>query len=211
MTVSRKVYLTRRHHHFHRNGVMNPQKTNPGKTKRDQKKEQQRKARNRWIVTAFVLSFVITAVISVAAGEVSENASVFAAIPLLLFFIFLGIFFDVVGLAVATADPAPFHSMAARRLRAGKKGVWLISNSARVSSFCNDIVGDICGVVSGATGTAIAARLFVGSGAFWLTLCLTSLIAALTVGCKAIGKEIALRHSGAIVTFAANVLCGFRR
>ncbi len=190
---------------------MNPQKTKPVKSKRDQKKEQQRKARIRWIITAFLLSFVITAVISVAAGEVSEHASVFAAIPLLLFFIFLGIFFDVIGLAVATADPAPFHSMAARRIRAGKKGVWLIHNSARVTSFCNDIVGDICGVVSGATGTAIATRLFVGGGAFWLTLCLTSLIAALTVGCKAIGKEIALRHSGAIVMFAARVLCGFRR
>lgn len=193
---------------------MNPHKKEPVKkelTKREQKKEQKKKARIRWICTAFLLSFVITAVISVAVGEVAENANIFTAIPLLLFFIFLGILFDTVGLAVATADPAPFHSMAARRLRAGRKGVWLTSNSAKVSSFCNDIVGDICGVVSGATGSAIAARLFIGAGAFWMTLCLTSLIAALTVGCKAIGKEIALKHSNAIVLFVAKLLCGFRK
>lgn len=181
--------------------------------KKEQKKKHHHRKRGRiqWIVTAFLLSFVITAIISVAAGEVSENASIFASIPLLLFFIFLGIVFDVIGLSVATADPSPFNSMAARKLRAGKKGVWLISNSAKVSSFCNDIVGDICGVVSGATGTAIAAKLFVGAGAFWLTLCLTSLIAALTVGCKAIGKEIALKHGDAIVLFVTRLLCGFRK
>ena len=193
---------------------MNPHKKESDKKerpKRDQKKEQRKKARIRWICTAFLLSFLITAVISVAVGEVSENANIFAAIPMLLFFIFLGILFDVIGLAVATADPAQFHSMAAQRLRAGKKGVWLTNNSAKVSSFCNDIVGDICGVVSGATGTAIAARLFIGAGAFWMTLCLTSLIAALTVGCKAIGKELALKHSNAIVLFVARLLCGFRR
>ncbi len=179
--------------------------------KKIQKKDLKKKARIRWIVTAFLLSFLITAVISVAAGEVSENASIFASIPLLLFFILIGIVFDVIGLSVATADPSPFNSMAARKLRTGKKGVWLISNSAKVSSFCNDIVGDICGVVSGATGSAIAARLFVGAGAFWLTLCLTSLIAALTVGCKAIGKEIALKHGDTIVLIVAKILCGFRK
>ncbi len=179
--------------------------------KKTQKKDLKKRAKNRWIVTAFLLSFVITAIISVAAGEVAESASILASIPLLLFFIFLGILFDIIGLAVATADPSPFNSMAARRLRTGKKGIWLISNSAKVSSFCNDIVGDICGVVSGATGTAIAARLFIGGGAFWLTLCLTSLIAAMTVGCKAIGKEIALQHSNTIVLIVAKVLCGFRK
>ena len=178
--------------------------------KRTQKKSQ-KKGSVRWICMAFLLSFLITAVISVAAGEVSENASIFAAIPLLLFFIFLGILFDTIGLAVATAGDAQFHSMSSQRLRAGKKGVWLTKNSAKVSSFCNDIVGDICGVVSGATGSAIAARLFIGGGAFWLTLCLTSLIAALTVGGKAIGKELALKHSNAIVLFVAKLLCGFRR
>lgn len=178
---------------------------------RKKKTDHRKRARIRWIVTAFLLSFFITAIISVAAGEVAENASILTSIPLLLLFIFAGILFDIIGLAVATADPSPFNSMAARRLRAGKKGVWLISNSAKVSSFCNDIVGDICGVVSGATGTAIAAKLFVGNGAFWLTLCLTSLIAALTVGFKAIGKEIALNHGDSIVLFVARLLCFFRK
>jgi hypothetical protein len=60
--------------------------------------------------------------------------------------------------------------MASRRMETGKKAVWLISNAEKVGSFCNDLVGDICGVMSGATGAAIAARLFDGlHGDVWLT------------------------------------------
>ena len=145
------------------------------------KKDAKKKSRVKWVIIAFSLSFVISAVFSVAMGEVTANANILVAVLLLLFFIALGILFDVIGLAVATADASPFHSMAARRLRAGKKGVWLVANSDKVSSVCNDIVGDICGVVTGAAGAAIVAKLF-ADGAIWYSLAVTSLISALTVG-----------------------------
>ena len=35
----------------------------------------------------------------------------------------------------------------------------MLRNASRVSSVCNDVVGDICGIVSGATGAVIVARL----------------------------------------------------
>ncbi len=174
------------------------------------KKDTKKKSRVKWVATAFLLSFVISAVFSVAMGEVTANANVLIAILLLLFFIVLGIAFDAVGLAVATADPSAFHSMAARKLRAGKKGVWLINNSDRVSSICNDIVGDICGVVTGAAGAAIIAKLF-ADGAFWMSLAMTALISALTVGGKAACKHFSMSHSTSIVMFVAKALCFFRK
>ena len=174
------------------------------------KKDTKKKSRVKWVATAFLLSFVISAVFSVAMGEVTAKADVVIAILLLLFFIALGIAFDIIGLAVATADPSAFHSMAAQRLRAGKKGVWLINNSDRVSSICNDIVGDICGVVTGAAGAAIVAKLFAG-GAFWASLSVTALISALTVGGKAACKHFAMQNSTSIVMFVAKSMCFYRK
>ena len=185
-------------------------KTNESGKEPPSKKDAKKKSRVKWVVTAFLLSFVISAVFSVAMGEVTANASIIVAILLLLFFIALGILFDVVGLAVATADASPFHSMAARRLRAGKKGVWLIANSDKVSSVCNDIVGDICGVVTGAAGAAIVAKLF-ADGAMWYSLAVTSLISALTVGGKAACKNFAMQHSEGIVMVVAKSMCLFRK
>ncbi|MBQ5792020.1 MAG: DUF21 domain-containing protein [Clostridia bacterium] len=185
-------------------------KTNESGKEPPSKKDAKKKSRVKWVVTAFLLSFVISAVFSVAMGEVTANASIIVAILLLLFFIALGILFDLVGLAVATADASPFHSMAARRLRAGKKGVWLIANSDKVSSVCNDIVGDICGVVTGAAGAAIVAKLF-ADGAMWYSLAVTSLISALTVGGKAACKSFAMKHSDSIVMFVAKSMCFYRK
>ena len=148
--------------------------------------------------------------------QVLDLIPIFASALILVAIISMGILFDIVGLAVATADISPFNSMAARRLKTGQKAVWLINNAEKVSSFCNDIIGDIAGIVSGATGAAIAANLFPSEQfstetAFFLSLALTSLISAITVGGKAIGKSVAIKHSTNIVLFAAKLLCGFRK
>ena len=176
------------------------------------KKElKKRKSQKRWIITAFALSFSITAVLSLGSGEVVSSLSIYVAIPVLLLIVFIGIIFDIIGLSVAIADIKPFNSMATRRLNTGKKAVWLVLNAEKVSSFCCDLVGDIAGVLSGATGAAIAVKLFTDKGNVLLTIAMTSLIAATTVGFKAIGKLIAVKYSEKIVFYTARVLCGFKK
>lgn len=184
----------------------------PSPRSRDKKKKKNGKA--KWVVIAFTLSFFITAVLSAASDKVVDVMSLFAATAVLVAIIALGIVFDIIGLAVTTADISPFNSMAARRLKTGQKAVSLINNAEKVSSFCNDIVGDIAGVVSGATGAGIAVKLFSEMDtdvAFLLTLALTSLISAITVGGKAMGKSVAIKHSTGIVMFVAKLLTGFRK
>ena len=187
------------------------------RTNKKNEKKGKKKGNLQWVITAFLLSFFITMVLSAATSDqVLDLIPIFAAALMLIAIILLGIVFDVIGLAVATAEIGPFNSMAARKLKTGQKAVWLINNAEKVNSFCNDIIGDIAGIVSGATGAAIAGNLFFSGQystetAFFLTLSLTSLISALTIGGKAIGKTIALKHSTAIVQFVAKVLCGFRK
>ncbi len=184
------------------------------KNAKGKEKKSKKKSNTSWIVAAFLMSFFITAILSAASDKVVDALPLFIAAAVLIGIISLGIIFDIIGLAVATADISPFNSMAARRLKTGQKAVWLINNAEKVSSFCNDIVGDIAGVVSGATGAGIAIKLFAELDtdiAFLLTLALTSLISAVTVGGKAMGKSAAIKHSTKIVLFASKLLCGFRK
>ncbi|MBR6755050.1 MAG: hypothetical protein IKM22_03890 [Clostridia bacterium] len=181
---------------------------------RSKQKKTKKKGNTGWIVAAFSMSFVITAILSAASDKVVNALSVVVSAAVLVAIILLGIIFDIVGLAVATADISPFNSMAARKLKTGQKAVWLINNAEKVSSFCNDIVGDIAGVVSGATGAGIAIKLFSTMDAdiaFMLTLALTSLISAVTVGGKAMGKSFAIKYNTNIVLIAAKIICGFRK
>jgi CBS domain containing-hemolysin-like protein len=129
----------------------------------------------------------------------------------LLLFILLGILFDVIGVAVTAADPKPFHSMASHRERGAREALYLIRNAEKVSSFCNDVVGDICGIVSGSTAAVIVTRLqsSFSTRSILVSIAVTALISGLTIGGKAIGKKLALEKSTAVVYSAAKLLYVF--
>jgi len=131
-----------------------------------------------------------------------------------MFFILIGVVFDIVGVAVTKADIAPFNSMAARKVRGGKKAVELIKNADRVSSFCNDIIGDISGIVSGATATAIAIKIYAltsSTSEIWINLIICGAVSALTVSLKAIGKAAGLNYSKKIVLAVALIMSIFEK
>ena len=67
----------------------------------------------RWVVTVFLITLVISGIISLISDEVMARSGLLAAFAILLGIVFLGIIFDIIGMAVATASEKPFHSMAA--------------------------------------------------------------------------------------------------
>ena len=155
----------------------------------------------KWIITVTVLAFVISIVFSFFSEIITANASALIATIIILVFIGLGIIFDMVGIAITVADIKTFNSMATKRVRGAKLAVKLIKNNEKASSFCNDVIGDICGIVSGSAGVALA--LIIASklsiNAFIPTLIVTAIIAALTIGGKAIGKATAINKSTEIL------------
>ena len=172
------------------------------------KKEQQKKTR-RWVITIFLATIAISAAISLASDFVMGKSSMGVAFLILLMIVFIGILFAIVGMAVATADEKPFHAMASRKVRGAKECIMLLRNAERVSSICNDVVGDICGVVSGSASATIAAQVLANfelSFASIVPLVLSSLVAALTVGGKAVGKGIAVKGCTDIVYHAGQVI-----
>lgn len=183
-------------------------KTDPESIKREKRKN------IRWIVTIFVMTILISGTISLVSDEVMANSGILAAFCILLAIIFLGILFDIIGMAVATADEKPFHSMAARKVPGAHEAIRLLRNAERVSSICNDVVGDICGVVSGSASATIAALILSNVDLGWpkgISLAMSALVAGLTVGGKAIGKGIAVKSCTKIVHLVGRVIHSWNR
>ena len=164
-----------------------------------------RKERNktiRWVVTIFFVTIVISGTISFVSDEIMSTSGILTAFLILLAIIFIGIIFDVIGMAVASADEKPFHSMAARKVPGAQNAIRLLRNAERVSSICNDVVGDICGVVSGSASATIAAQILRHGDFSWpqiVSLGMSALCAGLTVGGKAVGKTFAVNSATEIV------------
>jgi len=183
-------------------------KTDPEAIKRERRKN------IRWVVTIFFATILISGTISLISDEVMAGSSVAVAFCILLAIIFLGILFDIIGMAVATADEKPFHSMASRKVPGAHEAIRLLRNAERVSSICNDVVGDICGVVSGSASATIAALILTNVEIGWpkaVSLVMSALVAGLTVGGKAIGKTIAIKSCTQIVHLVGRVIHGWNR
>ena len=165
----------------------------------------------KWIVKITILAFCISLIFSSISEFVIPNVNLFVGIILVVIFIALGIVFDMIGVAVTSADEKPFHSMSARKVRGAKVAVLLKKNADKVGSFCNDVIGDICGVVSGSAGAIIASSIAnqTSLSPFLLSLIVTGLIAAFTIGGKAIGKSVAINQCNMILYEVAKVISYF--
>ena len=176
-----------------------------------QKRERQKTI--RWVVTIFVVTIVVSGIISLLSDLFISGSSMPVAFLILLIIIFVGIVFDIIGMAVASADEKPFHSMAARKVPGAQESIRLLRNAERVSSICNDVVGDICGVVSGSASATIAASILANFEFTWpqvISLMMSALAAGLTVGGKAVGKGFAVSSSTKIVHGVGKLLYTLR-
>ena len=177
------------------------------------KKRDRQAGRYAWPIQVFFLAIGLSAALSLASQGPLSGAGILAAALILALFIALGILFDIIGVAVTAADPKPFHSMAAHKEKGAKEALMLLRNAGKVSSVCNDVVGDICGIVSGTTAAVIVTRL---QEAFDLrnvlvSVAVTAVISGLTIGGKALGKTFAIQRSTKVVYWAGHFLHLFHR
>ena len=167
----------------------------------------------RWVITIFFVTILVSGVISLGSEELMANSNMAVAFLILLAIVMLGIVFDVIGVAVTSADEKPFHSMAARKVPGAQEAIQLLRNAEKVGSICNDVVGDICGVVSGSASATIAAQILSNFEFSWprlVSLVMSALVAGLTVGGKAIGKTFAIHSCTTIVHGVGAVISWIR-
>ena len=165
----------------------------------------------KWVLIVTVLAFAISIVMTLFSKVVLENVGLLVAILITLLFILLGIIFDIIGVAVTSGDEVVFHSMSARKVRGGKVGVKLLKNTEKVSSICCDVIGDVCGIISGTSGVVIVTLVIklTNYNELLISLLVAGIISALTIGGKALGKGLAINKSKEIVTMVSKILSIF--
>lgn len=164
----------------------------------------------RWTATVTVLSFVLTVLFSFLAESVTEASSVVLSVLIILALIVISIIADIVGTAVTVCDAMPLAAMSSRKVRGARSALKLIHNSEKVASICCDVIGDICGIVTGAAATAIVYMILSSGGSegarLWISILISASVACLTIGGKAFGKKIAHNKSKEIVYFIGRML-----
>ena len=154
----------------------------------------------KWVIQSFVITFILSVIFSYVSTNGVSNLSLIPAILILVLVILIGIFFDIIGVAVTVANEEEFHAKATKKVKGSKDSIKLIKNAPKVANICADVIGDICGVLSGAISALIAVKITEQFGLNNnLQFLLSALVSALTVGGKAIGKEIANKNSTKIV------------
>ena len=154
------------------------------------------KKNNKWVATVIITTFILSLIFSYISSTAITNLSIVPSIIVLIIVIGIGIFFDLVGVSVTIADEDSFHAKASKKIKGAKTAIKLIRNSAKVSNFCADVIGDICGVLSGSISALIALNITQNYGVSpFFQFVLSALVSSCTVGGKAITKEFAKKNA----------------
>ncbi|MFD1018696.1 hypothetical protein [Thalassobacillus hwangdonensis] len=175
--------------------------------------DSQTKKSLKFSISIAVITFVLAAIFSVISTSILSGVIWVIGLMIVFIIVFIGVVFDMLGIAATAADEPPFHAMAAEKVPGAKQAILIVRNADRFASFCNDVIGDISGIVSGTASAVVViqlTRVFDHSeGSTFqivVSVILTSIVAALTVGGKAMGKYFAIHSSTKIIFFAAKVI-----
>ena len=166
---------------------------------------------HKWTVIVLILSFSLSVFFSFVTSAAMNSLTIAFAFALLLVIIAVNILFDMIGTAVQSAEEKPFHSLAARKVKGAKESIAVIRHAPQLANMCCDVIGDIAGIISGATTALIVAELV---SMFHLkgmlpSLILTGLVGALTIGGKAMSKGISMQNGNAIVFIVGKIMYFF--
>lgn len=155
-----------------------------------------------WVIIITFWTFLLAIILSFISETLLIKANIAVALVILVIIISIGVLFDIIGVAITACSEVPMNSMAANKIKGAREAVDLLKNADKVSNFCNDVIGDICGIISGAIGAAIVFRILIANPGLekaLLSAVIAGFISSVTVGGKAIGKNIAIKKSKSIV------------
>lgn len=177
------------------------------------KKSKTSKTDYRWTMLITMFTFIMSVALSFLLDHLLKDVNIFVGVIMLLSVILIGIIFDIIGVSVTSADQKLFHSMAANRIQEGKVAIDLIKNADKVSSFCNDVIGDMAGIISGALGASLLSKIYDKFNDINIALIgtlITASVAGFTVGGKSLGKSVAINKYREIIFFISKIILIFR-
>lgn len=148
----------------------------------------------RWAFKVLVLSICLSIIFSLFSQSLLPTLSPFFSVFVIIFFIFVAVVFDMIAVAFTTISEEKL--LPYKEEKGYNVALSLCKNADRVASFGGDVVGDICGILSGAGGVSLVINMhIVSEEANLIVTCLvSSLIAGVTIFCKAIMKSYAIEN-----------------
>lgn len=166
-----------------------------------------------WPVKIFFLSLALSLVFSIGSEYLMSASGIVISSLIIFVLIAIAVISDMIGVAVTACSIEPFTAMASRKVKGAKEALILLKNAEKVSSLCNDVLGDICGIVSGAAGASIVTRITINmtsnAGVILVGALLSSFIAALTIFSKALGKKYSIDNCNKITLLVGKILSPF--
>lgn len=173
-------------------------------------KKRKKKVASAWVIHIFFITFALAILMSIVSESLIRSVTLVLANVLLFTVVLIGVLSDTIGIAVTAAEEKYFHAMAAKKRVEANYAIYLVKNAGPVANFCNDVIGDIAGIISGTIVAAIVFKTAVTNfnfNAATLSILLSALVASLTVGGKALGKEYAIKNSTVIVMRVSKIIC----
>lgn len=168
--------------------------------------------KSHWAIKATVLTFFLSAFFSFISELTASANNIIVTLFLLMFLILGSIIFDGIGVAVAACEMAPLTAMASKKVKGSKTAIKLVNNADIVSNICNDVIGDIFGILSGACTVVIVASIAINMTEMkdrLLTIAISAVVSALIVGGKAFLKNYAIYKSKELVMMTARIIALF--
>lgn len=165
----------------------------------------------KWSIFISGVTFGLACLFSIISNAMMDKAGLVSGIIIVLVIVCIGIFFDILGLASASAQELPYHAMASERVPGAKQAIKIVRNADRFSNICNDVIGDICGVVSGGATAIVVMILLTSTGnessvvQTTVSVLFAAIVSAMTVGGKALGKSFAIHYATDIVLLVGKV------
>lgn len=166
----------------------------------------------KWTAIVLILSFALSVFFSFVTSAAMESLEIGFAFILLLVIIAVNILFDMIGTAVQSAEEKPFHSLSSRKVPGARESISVIRHAPQLANMCCDVIGDIAGIISGATTALIVAELVAMFNLKGMlpSLILTGLVGALTIGGKALSKGISMQNGNTIVFMVGKIMYFFK-
>src|SRR5690554_2086590 len=112
-----------------------------------------------WSLLIAVIILVLAALFAVISTSVLSGVSWGIGMLIVLAIVLVGVLFDTIGVAATAVSEKPFHAMAAEKVPGAKHAVQITRNADKFANFCNDVIGDISGVISGTASAYVVLRL----------------------------------------------------
>lgn len=165
-----------------------------------------------WTIKITLITLCLAFFVSFATYLTSNKSNFIISVLTLALLIVVAIAFDSVGVAVTSCNLVPLLALSAKKVKGAAIAVKLVKNAEKVSNICNDVVGDMAGIISGTCAATVAIQLFSGDGNLNLfNILISSVVSAVTVGGKAFFKSVAINNSKEMVLFVGRIIGIFYR